>query len=252
MVHQGGVMIVISAGLQKSGSGLYFNLTNDLLIAAGKQDIRLLRNKYNLESILKYANCNVGEITTDKLLKLLALQLQGNSFVVKTHDRPTKPISMLLAVNIVKATCIYRDPRDVLLSAMDHGKRIREKGENHSFACCTSVETTIPFVVSWLENSIVKWLHMKSVLSVKYEDLIASPSAEMKRLADHMNLDATHINLLTLYDKYDKDKLNESQVDYLHFNRGITNRFRTVLSKQEVALCNHHFVNYLPILGYKP
>jgi hypothetical protein len=29
-------MIVISAGMQKSGSGLYFNLTNDLMIAAGK------------------------------------------------------------------------------------------------------------------------------------------------------------------------------------------------------------------------
>ena len=47
-------MIIISAGMRKAGSGLYFNLTNDLLVAANMQDVRELKTKYELESILKY------------------------------------------------------------------------------------------------------------------------------------------------------------------------------------------------------
>jgi hypothetical protein len=245
-------MIVISVGLPKSGSGLYFNLTNDLLIAAGKQDVRALREEYRLGSLLQHANCNVGEITTGKLLRLLIPHLRGNSFVVKTHDGPTRALSALLAVNIVRATCIYRDPRDVLLSAIDHGKKIREKGEHHSFALCTSIETTIPLVKRRLENSILKWRQMRDVMCVKYEDLIANPLAEMKRLTDYLNIDATRIDLMALYEKYNKDRLDEAQVDYLHFNQGIASRFRSVFTKQEMDLCNRHFGGYLHMLGYKP
>ena len=54
-------MIVISAGVHKAGSGLYFNLTNDLLIAAGMQDVREVKKEHGLADLLKNYNCNIGE-----------------------------------------------------------------------------------------------------------------------------------------------------------------------------------------------
>ncbi len=53
-------MLVLSVGIPKSGSGWYFNLKNDLLIAAGHQDVRDIRKKFNLESCMKYYNCNMS------------------------------------------------------------------------------------------------------------------------------------------------------------------------------------------------
>ena len=47
-------MIVLSGGMPKAGTGYYFNLTNDLLIVSGGQDIRRLREKYDLGAILKH------------------------------------------------------------------------------------------------------------------------------------------------------------------------------------------------------
>ena len=243
-------MLVISVGLPKSGSALYFNLTNDLLVAAGKQDVRQIKKKFSLEPILKYHNCNVGDLSWNKIKRLLVIHFLGNSFVVKTHSGPTRLLRVLIYMDIVKVTCIYRDPRDVLLSAMDHGKRILNSGENHSFASCSTVDNTIPQVTSWLEKSLTKWMTLKKVLLVKYEDLMAYPIQELDRLADFLRIDISNIILEKIFLKYNEENLDEKNKDYLHFNKGLTGRFAYILTQAEIATCNQHFAKYLELLGY--
>jgi hypothetical protein len=243
-------MIVISAGLQKSGSGLYFNLTNDLLIAAGKEDIRKIRDKYNLHDILKYHNCNVGILSEDNIKHLLPVHEAGHTFVVKTHAGPSEFAKRLIEEGIIKVTCIFRDPRDVVLSAVDHGEKIRNQGQSHTFASCTSVENTIPLVESWLENSIMKWLELENVLLTKYENLVVKPVEELERLAAFLGIEAKGIDLEALYAGYRHKELDDFQKDYLHFNVGIPGRFRSVLEEKDLNRCTAEFSQYLEKMEY--
>ena len=41
-------MIILSTGMPRAGSGWYYNLTNDLIIAAGYQDGHKIRQRYHL------------------------------------------------------------------------------------------------------------------------------------------------------------------------------------------------------------
>jgi hypothetical protein len=242
-------VIVISAGLPKSGTGLYFNLTNDLLIRSGKMDARIVRDNYHAD-ILKYYNCNLEQFTYSNIVKLFVTNCRVGSFAIKTHEPPIRHLKALAAAHIAKCTCIYRDPRDVVLSAIDHGEKVRKKGEAHPFTPCTTIEATIPFVKGWLDHSILKWLKVNGVLIVKYENLVLHPLSELKRLAAFLNVDIRDIDLAALYSQYDKNSLQQSNVDRLHFNQGVVNRFRSVLSKDELEMCNHHFRSYLQLLDY--
>lgn len=51
-------MIVLSAGLPKSGTGWYYNLTNDLIVA-GLDDAHAVRERYKLHDILDGENCRL-------------------------------------------------------------------------------------------------------------------------------------------------------------------------------------------------
>ena len=59
--------LILSVGMPRAGSGWYYNLTHDLMVAAGFQDGREIRKRYHLESILSEVNCNVGALTPHRL-----------------------------------------------------------------------------------------------------------------------------------------------------------------------------------------
>ena len=124
-------MIVLSAGMQKSGTAWFFNITNDMLIAAGFDDVRKIREQFGLQSILLYHNCNIEDLAAKKMSRVIIPHNQGHTFVVKTHSGPSPSLLSLISENIIKAAYIYRDPRDVVLSVMDHGQNQKQRGNPH-------------------------------------------------------------------------------------------------------------------------
>ena len=46
-------MIILSAGMQKSGSTYFYNVINQLLIEAGNTDARQIKVKYGLNDLMK-------------------------------------------------------------------------------------------------------------------------------------------------------------------------------------------------------
>ena len=49
-------MLVVSAGMQKSGSAYLYNIINDLLVVAGNADARGIKSKYKLDDIVQIAD----------------------------------------------------------------------------------------------------------------------------------------------------------------------------------------------------
>jgi len=171
-------MIVLSAGMQKSGTGWYFNLTNDLLVAAGYQDVRRVRDQYRLHSILERRNCAIRQLTLLNLGCLAIPHFLGNTFVIKTHREPTTSLRYFIMSGVIKATYIYRDPRDAAVSAFEHGQRICGKGQTHSFAKLETMEKSLLFtkqlLVTW-----DRWTQSGLALVVRYENLLANPLQEV-------------------------------------------------------------------------
>jgi hypothetical protein len=247
-------MIVVSAGMQKAGTGWYYNMTNDLLVAAGHEDARHVRDRYHLQPILRFHNCNVGRPLLPKLLLLAIPHLFGNTFVVKTHAGPTRSLQALLSRNVATATYIYRDPRDAALSAYNHGQRLRQEGHTHSFSRLTTVESAILAAKDWLEIW-EQWLALDRILMTRYEDVLAAPSTHAWRLVDFLGLAVSRQDVTRIVDAYRADDAllhgNSNKKNTTHFDKGVVGRHRQVFTQRELALCQEHFGDYLPQMGYE-
>jgi hypothetical protein len=248
-------MIVVSAGMQKAGTGWYFNLTNDLLVAAGHQDVRVLRERFHLQRLMKHGNCNIGRPILPRLAVLLSFHLLGNTYVVKTHSRPTPSLRALVAAGVARITYVYRDPRDAAISAYDHGCRLRRHKQTHTFARLKTMESAILSARDWVQTW-ERWIACRGVLATRYEDLLVDPLRELQQLARHLSIKVPAEQLKTIVARYQMKEggaVQGPRVRYsLHFNKGVAGRFREVLSAEEIALCNEVLGDHLQEMGYRP
>ena len=255
-------MILLSAGMQKSGTGWYWNMTNELLMAAGHPDARKVREEYQLESAITAPNCNLRKLRDESIMALDRVSQQGITFAVKTHRRPSKLVRKLMAQGHFKATYIYRDLRDVIVSALDRGKVMRETGHLHgrhfyigpqkSFAKYHTVRGAIRWARFRLLPVWKAWSQCDGVLLTRYEDLHADAHAQLRRVAEHLDLDVSDEQIATIVAAYDRGRMRAEKTSArgLHLNKAITGRFKEVLNQEQQDLCRKRLGRYLELMGY--
>ena len=256
-------MIILSAGMQKSGTGWYWNMTNELLMAAGHPDAREIREKYQLQSVLTKPNCNVPKLRDEAIMTLDRTGQEGITFVVKTHRRPSKLVRKLIAQGRFKATYIYRDLRDVIVSALERGRVMRETGQLHgrhfyigpqkSFAKYHTVRGAILWARFRLLPVWKAWANCDGVLMTRYEDLHADTPGQLRRLADYLDLDVSEKQIEVIVAAYDRGRMKAGvpNARNLHFNKGVTGRFKDVFSEEQQELCRRRLGRYLQMMGYR-
>lgn len=248
-------MIVISAGMVKAGTGWYFNMTNDLLVATGHQAVHDVRDQFKLHDFMLHDNCNISSITTRKLLRLMVPHLRGKSFVVKTHEGPNRSLRYFMAAGAVKATYIYRDPRDVLLSLKDFiiDRRSGDAAQVKTFEDMdlkTGLQRTRPILRVW--DSWDRYQQrFGNAFIVRYEDLSADPVQVMTDFMAYLGVDAPGDLIRAIVAKYRPDKLDPEKSGTLHFNKGKVNRFLEELDSDDLAVVNGWFGPYLTRMGYE-
>ena len=244
-------MLVLSVGMPKSGSAWYFNLTNDLLIASGFQDVRAVREEFQLHSILKYNTCNVQDLTQEKLAVLTSPPIADCTFVVKTHCSPNEYLLRSIEDGLVKPTYIYRDPRDVAVSGFEEGQKLQRKGRYHrGVTKLRNIEDAIYWSRSWINMSWDQWKNVTGDFRVRYEDLLANTERELERLSRFLNVEISNRVLNDIIDRYKPERLISRQDNRLHFNKGISGRFRHIMNVKELRLCKSMFGSYLADMGY--
>ncbi|MHC4427751.1 MAG: sulfotransferase domain-containing protein [Planctomycetota bacterium] len=254
-------MIVVSAGMPKSGTGWYYNLTNDLLVAAGHQDARQVRDEYQLHPILRAANCNVRQLRRSKLERLDAVSREGKTFVVKTHRRPSRALKELVAEGRFKATYIYRDIRDVIVSALDRGEAMRTQGAlkgrhffigpYRSFAKLKNVRWAVAWARWRVMPSFRAYKRWDGVMFARYEDLLTDALGELKRLAAHLEIDLPEARLQEIVDKYRRDRFKGNPKGKgLHLHKGVAGRFQTALSAEQQEYAMKRLAPALREMGY--
>jgi hypothetical protein len=239
--------------MQKAASASYYNLTDDLLVAAGNRSARDLRRKYRLGFFASEVNCNVGPLRAYKMLWLLLPHLQGEKFAIKTHEPPSPSSSLLLRMGHAVATYIYRDPRDVAVSLFDHGERLRKQEipSNTRFNLLTSMEEAIQFASKQIPIWQA-WVSLPGVLVVRYEDFIQDPGAQAQRINQRLELGLDAPVLDQIGDKYFASEEKDGQsLEKSHFNVGGSGRWRRRMSSDEKELCQRLFGQHLHEMGYE-
>ena len=242
-------MIILSVGMPRAGSGWYYNLTNDLILATGGQDARQIRKKYHLGRILTEVNCNIGALTPRRLGLVLLPSLLGNTFVIKAHAGPTPFAQQAIQRNMLRAAYIYRDPRDAMLSAFENGQKALEKGRSNAFSHLSDFESSLMFIEDYVKISQA-WMHCPQVLHTRYEQFLSNYTVEADRLVRFLNLDAQNPAVQTVVEKYRPAEAASADQKGLHFSKGKTGRFRQKYAPDQQAVLAERLGDYLREMDY--
>lgn len=240
--------IILAVGMPRAGSGWHYNLMHALIVAAGGQDAREIRRRYRLGRILTEINCNIGALTSQRLIPVTIPALMGSTYVIKAHAGPKQLALRLIQQGLLKPTYIYRDPRDALLSAYEYGQRKRNSGRSGPFADLDSIETAIGFMCKYVKIS-ESWLACEQSLNMQYEDLLSNYDAEITRLLEFFGLDPENPVLLPIIAQYRPDQ-GSSEKKGTHFVKGKIGRYREKFTPEQQQLCLEAFGDYLERMGY--
>lgn len=245
-------MLVICAGLQKSGSALCFNIINDLLVSNGYSDVRDIRKKYGLEGVMIQDDCYIHDLNLDNFHKILPPLNDGHSFVIKTHSFPQKDYFEFIKDNVlgfdIKYIYTYRDPRDVVLSTLDH--RTNEPSTFDDFdTFANAIVSSVPLLVEAL-----KWKSFKKVKLIRYEDFNNNIGYLTNSIQEFLDLPVKPEDEL-INNRYDKNNIaqwddNTRKFGRLHFNKGISSRYLSELDDKELGLMESCLKYYIEELGY--
>lgn len=218
-------------------------------MSSGCKSARELKEKYNLTDVLKKHNNNIGDLTNRLLVKLVLLSIKEEKFAVKTHSGPTKFHNLLLALGLIKTIYIYRDPRDVLLSARDHGEKILSSGEDHSFAKLIDFEEALSALARWIDVC-KNYRSINRVLCIRYEDLMGHLQHIMDQICKYLNVKLRKDTINEILKKY-SPKSPDADMTGLHFNKAIVNRYQLEMEQSEIDRLNSEFGNAIIEMGYE-
>jgi hypothetical protein len=204
--------------MPRAGSGWYYNLIHDLVVAHGGQDARLIRERYRLERFLTEVNCNLSTLKPLRLIPVQVPSIFGNRFVIKT------------------------------LSAYEYGQNALSDGRRNAFSHLTSLDSAAEFMLFYVKIWEA-WSKADGVLIVKYEQLVRDFYAEFSRLAAFLGIEAEQNDLSSIHDSYRPDK-GDSRQKGMHFNKGQVERFREVFSPTQLQQYTKYFEPYLEGMGY--
>jgi hypothetical protein len=241
-------MIILSVGMPRAGSGWYYNLTNDLMLANGAQDARQIRRRYRLQSILTEVNCNIGALTPRRITAVIFPSILGNTFVIKAHAALTPYARFMIQRGLIRSSYIYRDPRDALLSVMENGQRALQRGHPNAFSPFAEFEAALHFMVEYL-RIWESWMDCQQVLLVRYEDLLLNYETETEQLLEFLALDRAQPQIQAVIEKYRPEKAQPDQKG-IHFSHGKIGRFRQKMSPEQQGKMADQMGAYLTRMGY--
>lgn len=231
-------MIIISNSIVKTGSTLLVGYQADLIRDCGEGGGQSqLRSLFNGRFIQKPS---IGT-----LLKLAKCEKLHGTCVVKCHWRPGLVLDWFCRANPVKMTVAYRDPRDIILSMIDHGKRTRARPDSDGpFSDCYTVESLVPRVVKLMEQ-VKHWERRSFVKLVRYENMMADPVGEVMGVARFLDFGASEEVVKKIVDERERRKATSR-----NFNKGIVNRWREEMSQDQKDLCREAFGEFLDHSNY--
>jgi hypothetical protein len=233
-------MIIISSGFPKSASTLLFLYTESLINSSGQSKGQKMFRRYNAEGFTPH----FGIFNT-------AWYVFASMFgpvVIKTHSGPAFFIRVLISLGLAKAYYSIRDPRDAMLSAMDHGDKARTNGiktdSDVAFAPFKEWKDALP-AFQMHQKRFEAWKKYGKVIFPRYELLITQPKTELGKVVDHVGR-----NSLKNYIEETVASFEFTKNTTKNFNKGAVARFKNELSEIQITELENALGNCITSMGY--
>jgi hypothetical protein len=237
-------MLVLSNGSPKSATTLYNSYTCALLgldeSATVYQSLSVLFANGRLTGQKNF----VKTLDKPSMEILYQLSLTQGPLVVKVHLPPSADLLDFLKKPGVFMTYGSRDPRDMLLSAIDHHHRFPDERDTHLFGS-SDFRKILPYVKKWSKIAM-KWRGTGVGHYFAYTDLLTDPENELRRLQTFLGTRLSDRSISEIIsDEHAKRAPGEQR-----FNKGKLSRYRDEMPREMLNFCNRFLYHELKGQGY--
>lgn len=153
--------------------------------------------------------------------------------VLKTHSAPTAEMAVMLREGRAHAHAVFRDPREIALSMIDHGRRNRESGGEAftEIETLKDAEAAIDTQIEYLEQ----WLKLPGVFPAYYDDFAWAHEPFIKKMRRQTGLKMRSVKgVLASFNAQKR----------VGFNKGQKDRWKEDMTAEESAAYLARFPNF--------
>ncbi len=229
--------VFFSYGMTKCGSTLAFQLARVALMQAGLEQPLLPLGDYGRKTKINA----VTEITPEKARLILdTVRDLGHPLVLKTHRRPDPEVVKMVESGQARAHAVFRDPRDMALSMIDHGNKARARGRP-GFSEIETLEDARNGIRNQLD-SLTAWLQLPGVRRLQYETLAFDTETAAAAILEHLGIPGSPRRIA-------RQVLRR---EFTQANLGIQARHKTQMSAEDSARFRAEFAPVYDLLLDKP
>lgn len=222
--------IYISFGMAKSGSTLAFELTKAVLESAGLPQPRL-----SDEAVEARHGINFAETIRPVRLKAMVAEARAldTTIVVKTHHPPWDCSLRALDSGDFAGSAVCRDPRDLVLSLLDAGRKARAGG-GRGFRDIDGVEAALK-MVRFHVRCFQKWAIHPAMTPLDYESVAFDSHGVAARIAEQIGIEAD----------IDWAVAQAHGGRFTQFNKGASARHRSEMDPAQSAAIQEEFADFI-------
>ncbi len=228
-------MVIINNSMIKSGSTLLLRYTLQMLNAAYPHNGQESLQRLILEGAIPGVGWFVDPLDEKILERLIEISQTEGPVLIKIHSDTRPFLTEALKADRIKMTFTHRDPRDMILSAMDHCRRTAHQ-KVPEFSEFTSVSASIG-PACWSAQMACHWVSSQLPLIIRYHDLLAAPVEELHRVRSYLEL-AISDNVLQTMVEEEAAAIRDGRA--FNFNQG----------PAEIKACERVLGDRITRLGY--
>ncbi|GAB4134560.1 MAG: hypothetical protein Fur0041_07970 [Bacteroidia bacterium] len=190
----------------------------------------------------------MAHIGMKEALFLLYVSLFKGHIAVKTHDGAGFFIRILIRLRLAKGFYSVRDPRDALLSAMDHARKGRTtqqpSASDKAFAVFHSGDDLYPALQMHFQR-FLSWKKFGKCIFPRYEDVIDKETDTIQTLCDYTGIQPAKKNIAEIASDFIRNKEHTP-----NFNKGLKSRYSSEMSVEEIKETELQLKNCILEMGY--
>jgi hypothetical protein len=240
-------MIYFSYGMLKSGSTFAFELTKEVFRQSGVRQV-LLTDAVITEEAIRFKINFMEELTPERLRALEEeVRRLNRPIVVKTHEAAIHEVHALLEQGKAMGHCVFRDPRDMVVSLLDAGAQARMRGDK-SFSEIHTLEEAMAVIAEQLPR-IESWLDLPNIQPIFYDDLAFRTIETVGMIATQVGVTVNPERVRRAIDWRDGRRSWGFLKPFTQFNKGLKDRYKTELNAAQIEQVSAKFADLLEIIA---